>query len=100
MTKAEIVAKISENTGLGKSEILAVVECFMESVKESLVNGEDVTLRGFGTFMIKNRARKVARNITAEKSVVIPAHNSPFFKPADAFKEKMAPGLLNRAAED
>ena len=98
MTKAEIVSKISKKTGLDKEEVLAVVESFMESVKESLVNGEEVTLRGFGTFMIKQRAQKLGRNITAEKSVVIPAHNIPYFKAADSFKEMMAPDLKNQEA--
>lgn len=96
MTKAEIVTKIAKKTGLDKDAVLTVVENFMETVKESVVNGEEVTLRGFGTFMIKERAQKLGRNITAEKSVIIPAHNIPFFKPADSFKDLMAPNLLNK----
>lgn len=96
MTKAEIVNNIAKKTGLDKAAVLAVVESFMECVKESLVNGEEVTLRGFGTFQIKERAKKLGRNISAEKSVIIPAHNIPFFKPADAFKEMLAPGLTNQ----
>lgn len=98
MIKAEIVAQIAKNTGLDKNAVLAVVESFMETVKESLTNGEEVTLRGFGTFTIKSRAQKLGRNITAEKSVIIPAHNIPYFKPCDAFKEKMAPNLQNEEA--
>jgi len=65
----------------------------MESVKESLVDGEPVFLRGFGGFVLKQRAEKKARNIKAETTVVVPAHNIPFFKPAAEFKEMMAPGL-------
>lgn len=98
MTKAEIVSSIAKKTGLDKDAVLSVVENLMETIKESLVNGEEVTLRGFGTFQIKERAQKLGRNITAEKSVVIPAHNVPFFKPADAFKEMLAPELKNQEA--
>lgn len=98
MTKAEIVSSIAKKTGLDNDAVLSVVENLMETIKESLVNGEEVTLRGFGTFQIKERAQKLGRNITAEKSVVIPAHNVPFFKPADAFKEMLAPELKNQEA--
>lgn len=98
MTKAEIVSSIAKKTGLDKDAVLSVVENLMETIKESLSNGEEVTLRGFGTFQIKERAQKLGRNITAEKSVVIPAHNVPFFKPADAFKEMLAPELKNQEA--
>lgn len=98
MTKAEIVSNIAKKTGLDKSEVLIVVESFMETVKDCLIEGEEVTLRGFGSFQIKQRAKKIGRNITVEKSVVIPAHNIPFFKPCDSFKEMMAPGLQNQEA--
>lgn len=88
MTKAEIVNRISKETGIEKATTLAVVESFMSSVKDSLANGEAVYLRGFGSFIIKHRAEKTARNITAKTSVVVPAHDIPAFKPCDDF-EKM-----------
>ncbi len=89
MTKAEIVTKIAKRTGLDKDVVLVVVEQFMGAVKESLVNEEPVFLRGFGSFIIKERATKVARNISKETSIVIPAHNIPAFKPAKSFVAKM-----------
>lgn len=92
MTKAEIVAEISRSTGLDKSAVLEVVEQFMKVVKDSLAHGENVYLRGFGSFIIKRRAEKIARNITKNTSVVVPAHNIPFFKPVDSFKEEVAKG--------
>ena len=85
MTKAEIVAQIAMQTGLDKETVLTVVEKFMENVKTSLVDGEAVYLRGFGSFIIKQRATKTARNIKEERSIIIPAHNIPAFKPAKSF---------------
>ena len=82
MQKIEIVDKISRQTGVGRKEALQVVECFMEVVKDSLSNGENVYLRGFGSFIVKHRAEKVARNINKNTSVVIPAHDVPAFKPS------------------
>lgn len=86
MTKAEIIREISKTTGIDKDSVLAVVEKFMETVKDSLGNGENVYLRGFGSFILKQRAEKIARNITKGTAVVVPAHNIPFFKPAPDFK--------------
>ena len=85
MQKIEIVDKISRQTGVGRKEALQVVECFMEVVKDSLSNGENVYLRGFGSFIVKRRAEKVARNINKNTSVVIPAHDVPAFKPSRDF---------------
>ena len=85
MQKIEIVDKISRHTGVGRKEALQVVECFMEVVKDSLSNGENVYLRGFGSFIVKHRAEKVARNINKNTSVVIPAHDVPAFKPSRDF---------------
>lgn len=82
MTKAEIVKAIAANTGIEKSQVLAVVEGVMEEIKKSLANGENVYLRGFGTFEIKHRAEKKARNITAKTTVTIPARDVPHFKPS------------------
>ncbi len=85
MTKAEIVLKISEKTGLEKAEVLATVETFMNEVKTSLENDENVYLRGFGSFIIKKRAEKTGRNISKNTTIKIPAHNIPAFKPAKVF---------------
>jgi DNA-binding protein HU-beta len=85
MTKAEIVADIANKTGVEKVAVQAVVESFMESVKKSMMNGENVYLRGFGSFTIKKRAEKTGRNISKNTTIIIPAHNIPAFKPAKTF---------------
>ena len=87
MTKADIVSEISEKTGLEKSEVMTTVEAFMLTVKRSLERGENVYLRGFGSFVIKKRAQKTGRNILENKTMIIPAHNIPSFKPAKTFVE-------------
>ena len=85
MTKAEIVSSISDNTGIEKVVVLAVVEEFMTTVKNAMISGENVYLRGFGSFIIKRRAEKTGRNISKNTSVIVPAHNIPAFKPAKSF---------------
>lgn len=90
MTKADIVVEIARSTGLDKASVMEVVENFMTVVKESLSRGENVYLRGFGSFIIKTRAEKTARNISKNTAIIIPAHNIPAFKPADCFKEEVA----------
>ena len=87
MTKAEIVTKISNNLGLEKSEVLATVENLMDEVKESLNKGENVYLRGFGSFIIKKRAEKTGRNISKNTTIRIPEHHIPAFKPAKVFTQ-------------
>jgi len=89
MTKAEIVAGISEETGLERSEVLRAVESFMHSIKTSLSDGQNVYLRGFGSFIVKRRAQKTGRNISKKTTVIIPAHNIPSFKPAKVFIEEV-----------
>tara|TARA_B100000767_G_scaffold274364_1_gene307099 strand:+ start:3167 stop:3457 length:291 start_codon:yes stop_codon:yes gene_type:complete len=89
MTKAEIVAGISEETGLEKSEALRAVEAFMQSIKRSLAEGQNVYLRGFGSFVVKERAQKTGRNISKNTTIIIPAHNIPSFKPAKVFVEEV-----------
>ena len=90
MTKAELIEKISEKTGVGKVEVSATVEAFMEEVRNSLaVNKEDVCLRGFGSFIVKHRAPKTARNISKNTTILIEAHDFPAFKPAKSFIAKM-----------
>ena len=85
MTKAELVSKISVNLGLEKNEVLATIENFMEEVKNSLSEGENVYLRGFGSFIVKQRAEKTGRNISKNTTIKIPAHSVPAFKPARVF---------------
>ena len=87
MTKAELVSKISVNLGLEKNEVLATIENFMEEVKNSLSEGENVYLRGFGSFIVKQRAEKTGRNISKNTTIKIPAHSVPAFKPARVFAD-------------
>ncbi len=87
MTKADIVAEIAEKTGLEKVDVQTTVEAFMEEVKTSLETGKNVYLRGFGSFIIKERAEKTGRNISKNTTIIIPAHNIPSFKPAKVFME-------------
>ena len=89
MTKAEIVNEIAKQTGIEKIQVQSVVEAFMESIKKSLSKGNPVYLRGFGSFIVKHRAQKAARNITAKTTLVIPAHDVPAFKPAKVFIEQL-----------
>ena len=85
MTKAEIVTRINEKTGIEKVAVMAIVEEVMASIKENMANGENVYLRGFGTFHIVERKEKIGRNISKNTSVVSPAHKIPRFKPAKEF---------------
>ena len=89
MTKADIVNEIAKKTGVEKTQIQTIVEAFMEEVKISLEKEENVYLRGFGSFIIKKRAEKVARNISKNTTITIPAHNIPAFKPAKSFASKI-----------
>jgi DNA-binding protein HU-beta len=85
MTKAEIIKEISQNTGIEKVTVGKAVEAFMETMKDSLTGGSNVYLRGFGSFIVKKRAEKTARNISKNTTVIVPAHNIPSFKPAKEF---------------
>ena len=89
MTKADIVSEIAKNTGVEKVQVQAIVEAFMESVKDSLIRNNNVYLRGFGSFVVKKRAKKVARNISKYTTITIPEHNIPAFKPAKSFAAKV-----------
>jgi DNA-binding protein HU-beta len=90
MTKADIISNIVENTGLPKKDVAATVEAFMKEIRICMAeNKENVYLRGFGTFIIKHRAQKTARNISKNTTMVIDAHDIPAFKPAKSFIEKM-----------
>jgi DNA-binding protein HU-beta len=85
MTKAEIVSEIAVKTGIEKVAVQASVEAFMEAVKTAMQKGENVYLRGFGSFVVKKRAQKTGRNISKNTTIVIPAHYIPSFKPAKVF---------------
>ena len=89
MTKADIVSDIAKKTGIDKTTVLSTVEAFMSSVKESLANEENVYLRGFGSFILKKRAQKTARNISKNTTLIIPEHNIPAFKPAKTFMQEI-----------
>ena len=92
MTKAEIVSKISSKTGLHRKVVLNTVEALMDSVKESLAKGEEVYFRGFGSFIIKHRAEKTARNITKNTTIIVPAHQIPAFRPSKEFLDMLKKG--------
>ena len=87
MTKADVVNKISEKTGLERNDVLSTVEALMATIKGALEKGENVYLRGFGSFIVKKRAEKTGRNILKNTTIIIPAHNIPAFKPAKVFVE-------------
>lgn len=90
MTKADIINQIASTTGLQKRDVSVVVESFMETIKKSLLDKhENVYLRGFGSFVIKHRAAKTARNIQKNTTITIDAHDLPSFKPAKSFVEQM-----------
>ena len=85
MTKAELINELAITTGYDKKTITVIVEGFMENVKNNVANGENVYLRGFGSFVTKTRAAKVARNISQKSSIFVPEHKIPYFKPAKEF---------------
>ena len=87
MTKADIVAKITDKLEIEKGSVQETVETFMAEVKASLESGDNVYLRGFGSFIVKTRAEKTGRNISKNTTIKIPAHNIPAFKPAKVFVE-------------
>ncbi|MBQ0047740.1 MAG: integration host factor subunit beta [Prevotellaceae bacterium] len=90
MTKAEIVSAISKETGVEKEKALKVVEALMVVIKDQTAAGEDIFLRGFGTFTTKTRKEKIGRLIKENKSVVVPEHKIPYFKPCEEFKTQLA----------
>jgi DNA-binding protein HU-beta len=89
MTKADIVNEIAKNTGIEKVTVQKTVEALMDTIKHSMVTGNNVYLRGFGSFIVKKRAKKTARNISKNTTIIIPAHNIPSFKPAKSFINKV-----------
>ena len=89
MTKADIINEVARATGVEKVTVQAVLEASIDSIKNSVIKGEPVYLRGFGSFIIKHRAEKAARNITQKTTMTIPAHNIPAFKPSKAFSSEL-----------
>ena len=85
MTKAEIVQEIANKTGIEKVAVQAAVEAFMETLKTNMAKGENIYLRGFGTFLLKKRAEKTGRNISKNTAIKIPAHMIPAYKPSKEF---------------
>jgi DNA-binding protein HU-beta len=89
VTKAEVIAQIAEKTGIDKSDVSTTVEAFFSVIKNSMSEGENIYVRGFGSFINKKRARKVARNISKNTAIIIDEHYIPSFKPAKVFIEKI-----------
>ena len=89
MTKIELVREIASKTGLNTKDVLVIIESLMDTIKTSMAEGEEVFLRGFGSFIIKHRANKTARNISKNTTVIVPAHDIPAFRPAKEFLDKV-----------
>jgi DNA-binding protein HU-beta len=89
MTKADIISEISTKTGIEKVDVQETVEAFFKVIKSSMISGENVYVRGFGSFVVKKRAQKTARNISKNTAIIIPEHFVPSFKPAKVFVEKV-----------
>lgn len=89
MTKAEVIAEIANKTGIEKVDVAETIEAFFKVVKTSMIEGKNIYVRGFGSFVVKKRAQKTARNISKNTAIIIPEHNVPSFKPAKVFVEKV-----------
>lgn len=100
MRKADLVAAIAEKTGVQKVDVLVTLESFFKEVKSSLAEGENVYIRGFGSFVIKKRAQKVGRHIKENKAIVIPEHFIPAFKPAKVFVEEVKENVTASSEEE
>lgn len=94
MTKADLVSQITEKTGIQKEEVEKIIESLFMTIKDSLSQGENIYFRGFGSFTVKQRASKTARNISEKSTITIPAHQIPFFKPAHDFVSQVKEGVL------
>jgi len=92
MTKAEVIAEISKKTGLEKLDVQETMEAFFKVIKNAMIRGDNVYVRGFGSFVVKKRAEKIARNISKNITIVIPEHHIPTFKPAKDFVQKVKQG--------
>ena len=104
MTKAEIVAEIASKTNIEKVAVQQTVESFMDAIKKAMADGENVYLRGFGSFVVKQRTEKTGRNISKNTTIIIPEHFIPSFKPAKVFveqvKEKVTSAPVDEGNED
>ncbi len=89
MTKAEVITEIAQKTGIDKADVAHTVEAFFNVVKQAMAEGENIYVRGFGSFVNKKRARKIARNISKNTAIIIDEHYVPSFKPAKVFVEKI-----------
>ena len=89
MTKADIISEISTKTGIEKVDVQETVEAFFKVIKNSMIGGDNVYVRGFGSFVVKKRAQKTARNISKNTAIIIPEHFVPSFKPAKVFVDKV-----------
>ncbi len=89
MTKADVISEIADKTGIDRGDVTASIEAFFSVVKSSMADGENIYVRGFGSFVNKKRARKIARNISKNTAIVIDAHYVPSFKPSKVFVEKI-----------
>jgi len=89
MTKADIISQISEQTGIDKSDVSTTMEAFFSVVKNNMAEGDNIYVRGFGSFVNKRRAKKVARNISKNTAIIIDEHYIPSFKPSKVFVEKI-----------
>ncbi|MFZ9044373.1 MAG: HU family DNA-binding protein [Cyclobacteriaceae bacterium] len=89
MTKADVINEISEKTGIDKADVQTTVEAFFSVVKGSMAEGENIYVRGFGSFTNKKRAKKIARNISKNTAIVIDEHYVPSFKPSKIFIDKI-----------
>lgn len=89
MTKADVIAQIAEKTGIDKADVSVTVEAFFNVVKSSMAEGENIYVRGFGSFVNKKRAKKIARNISKNTAIVIDEHYVPSFKPSKVFTSKI-----------
>ena len=98
MTKAEIIAEIATKTGIEKGDVQETVEAFFKVVKNSMVGGENVYVRGFGSFIVKKRAKKTARNISKNTAIIVPEHFVPSFKPSKIFVDKVKNGNKSKIA--
>jgi DNA-binding protein HU-beta len=102
VTKAEVISKIADKTGIQKDDVTQTVEAFFKVVKESMADGDNIYVRGFGSFINKKRAKKIARNISKNTAIVIEEHYIPAFKPSKVFIEKIKSSkkIKDLAAQD
>lgn len=97
MTKAQVIAEIAAKTGIEKVDVQETVETFFKVIKTNMVEGKNVYVRGFGSFVVKKRAKKTARNISKNTAIIIPEHFVPSFKPAKTFVEKVKSSVKKAA---